>query len=254
MLETLKIKRGREGKPREIQHTGAPAFPADDSAVKFPVLPKEKYTLQRRRKRPYPGTRPLQKIPKPFLPAGVKAKRAAQGLGSSSHGERRQGGPNLYMKMSRLLARGFRQRKQASKKWPCGSPPAVAPARPTPPPPPPDRATNSSSTPELTSRVHAAADAPPPPRANVLSRPPVPPLPLRPPPPVPVLPAAPGAKSIGGGEGEPAPGSTSPPRQCDRARPGSVARVFVSARRCEQGGGQRWTVCLKGRQEVEVVL
>jgi hypothetical protein len=109
------------------------------------------------------------------------------------------------MKMSRLLGRGFRQRKQASKKWPCGRPPALAPARPPPPPLPPDAATSSSSTPELTSRVHAAADAPPPPRANGLSRPP--PLPLRPPPPpLPELPAPPRPTSIGGGKEEPSPG------------------------------------------------
>ena len=144
-------------------------------------------------------------------------------------------GANLYMKMSRLLARGFRQRKQASKKWPRGSPPAPAPA-PERPPPPREAATSSSSTPELTSRVHAAADAPPPPMANGLSLlPSLPLMPRAPPPPLPALPAAPARpRSIGGGEEEAAaPGSTSPlrgraARRRDPARFGG-ARVRVRA-------------------------
>ena len=196
-------------------------------------------------------TGPAAENSKTISPNKRKAKRAASRRGSGSHGGGRAA--YLYMKMSRLLARGFRQRKQASKKWPCGSPPALAPARP-PPPPPDDAATSSSSTPELTSRVHAAADAPPPPRANGLSRPPPPPpppppplpLPLRPPPPPPPLsdlpaPARP-KQSIGGGEEEPAPGSTSPPR--GRGSPvgsgsarfgGSRVRVRAAVR---EGGGR----------------
>jgi hypothetical protein len=192
---------------------------------------------------------PPQKIPKPSLPTeSVKQDESGTrpGSGSRSHGGGRVA--NLYINMSRLLGRGFRQRKQASKKWPSGRPPALAPARPPPPPPPPDAGTSSSSTPELTSRVHAAADAPPP-------------LPLQPPPPpLPVLPATLRPKSIGGGEEEPTPGLDPPPRpagaagRCDRARTCSVARVFVSARRCEgegRDGRCAVSVCLKGRQEVE---
>ena len=81
-------------------------------------------------------------------------------------------GADLYMKMSRLLATGLRQRKLASRKWPYGIPPG-----PDPGPPPPTGPRKSSSMPELARRVHASTDGPPP-MADELS-PPIPlPLPL----------------------------------------------------------------------------
>jgi hypothetical protein len=126
------------------------------------------------------------------------------------------------MKMSPLLAIGLRQRKQASRKCPCGG--GGGNSTPALPRPAPATANSSSSTPELTSRVHAAVDAPPPPSAYGLSR-------LPEPPPLPILPPLPPrVESIGGEEKEAPAGSTSADSlgRLDPARPTSAARFGCS--------------------------
>jgi hypothetical protein len=157
-------------------------FPTPDSRAKFPSLLRKEI----RRKMPIPGAH----LTPPQRTEQMNGRRPARRA-------------NLYMKMSRLLASGLPQRKQTSRKCPCGrnSTPALPPPAPTTP-------NSSSSTPELTNRVHAAVDAPPAPSVYVLSRlPEPPPLPVLPPPPIlPVLP--PRVESIVGGEKEAPAGST----------------------------------------------